>query len=804
MLIRDYLKTLTCCRKSNSRRRLPRPHDLSERLESRALLTGNVQVSLSGSNTQITGDAANNELEVVVDNGSVVVRGLNGTTINQGTTAFTLVTGATTLQGSLNASLGGGDDIVTIHSGVTFTGNVSLSGDGGADTLQALTGTYRGNLTLIGGDGASSIVVDGATVSGNLGVRGVGATLASISNSTLRGRLDARTGDGADSVVVQSTTIDGVTAIHTGGGDDNVVLQDSTLHGRLWIETGAGNDVVYVNSSSVAKAARIALRRGNDTVQVLGSSSFGKRLIVAGGRGSDAAGIAADTTAHRVVRRGVNSNQVDAALISSRITDPATGAIARANALRTAAVSILTVSANPATFSENAGVSASTLTVTRTGPTTAAKIVTLTSSNTNKATVPATVTIPAGQTTATATIAAIDNNTVDGAAAVTITASATGFANATTTLTVNNNDIPLTAVFTAADAVQSNGTKITRDSTSQVRGTTVAGATITVDSDGDAAFDDGSATAGNDGSYTVDVTLLHTATNHGENRLVVRSVSGANSVETAVNAHLAVGTVVHFATNQGAYDVELLDTEAPLTVANFLSYLDSGAYQNVFVHRTNSGSAKFIQGGGFKVVNGQVSSVVTTAPVANEFIPANSNISGTLSMALLGAAGGGSQPNSGTSQWFVNTSDNGAGFDPGNYTVFGRVIGDGVTVASGISNLTQRNLNALYSSSALGEVPLTAFNPANTLITGSVAITVNSALVSGTGTLFTTELAVGQSIVIGSGRAYFVASIQSNTSLTLTTNAPITGANLTVTKNVVPNDADFVVFSSIGKILDTI
>ncbi|MEJ7595554.1 MAG: peptidylprolyl isomerase [Planctomycetaceae bacterium] len=362
----------------------------------------------------------------------------------------------------------------------------------------------------------------------------------------------------------------------------------------------------------------------------------------------------------------------------------------------------------------------------------------------------------------------------------------------------------LNAGITAADIVQSNGTRITRDSTSQVTGITTAGATITVDRDGDGMFNDGSATAGIDGSFAVDVTLLHTAPNHGENRLVVKSVLGANSADTAVNAHLAVGTVVHFATNQGAYDVELLDTEAPLTVANFLSYVDSGAYQNMFVHRTNSGSAKFIQGGGFKVVNGEVSSVVTTAPVANEFMAANSNVSGTLSMALLGDDGGGSQPNSGTSQWFVNTSNNGAGFDPGNYTVFGRVIGDGLTVASRISDLTQRNLNTLYASTALGEVPLSDFNPANTQITGTVAITSNSAVLTGTGTLFTTELAVGKSIVIGNGRAYFVASIQSDTSLTLTTTAPFTAANLAVTKDVVPNDADFVIFSNIGKILDTI
>ena len=900
MRIQKYLKTLNCRPKSNSRRGLARTHEMSEHLESRTLLTGNVQVSFAGSHAQITGDAANNEIEVIIDNGSVVVRGLNGTTINLGTTVFTLATGATTFQGNLTASLGNGDDILTVGPGIAFTGNVSLAGDDGTDTLRALTGTYGGNLKLTGNAGASSMVVDGATVSGNLDVRGQGATLASLSNSTVHGSLRVQTGGGADSVVIQSTTVDGMTSINTGDGNDNVVLQNSTLRDRLGIEAGTGDDVVYINSSSVARVARIALRGGNDTAQVLGSSTFGKRLVIAGGRGSDAASVAADTTARRIVRHSINSNQVDAALISSRITDPITGAIARANALRTAAVPTLTVTASPATFSETAGTTASTLTVTRTGSTTVAQIVTLTSSNPSKATVPTTVTILAGQTTATATIAAIDNNTADGAATVTITATATGFVNATTTLTVNDNEaalsltaspatfsetagttastltvtrtgsttdpeiiglissdpskvtVPavvtilagqttatatlaamdnntadgtatvtitatatgfvnatttltvndnepaLTAIFSAPDAVQSNGTKITRDATSQVTGMAIPGAAITVDSNDDGIFDNGSGTAGPDGSYTVDVTLSHTVTNHGANELLVRAVFGTSSADVAVAAHLAVGTVVHFATNLGSYDVELLDVEAPLTVANFLSYVDSGAYQDMFVHRANSGSAKFIQGGGFKVLNGQVSSVVTTAAIVNEFKAENSNGIGTLAMALA------ANINTGTSQWFVNTSDNGAGFDPGQYTVFGRVIGDGVTVARQISDLPQQNLNTLYSSSAFATVPLSSFNPSNTLLTGNVATIANSLNVTGTGTQFTSELAVGQSIVLGSGRAYFVASIASNTSLTLTTTAQSTATNIAVSKDVVPTDAEFVVFSSIGKILDTI
>ncbi len=1734
MLIRDFLKTLTNRRKLNARRRLARPHDLSEQLESRTLLTGNVQVSLIGANAQISGDAANNEIEVVVNIGSVVVRGLNGTTINQGSTAFTLANASTTFHGSLTASLGAGDDAATIGPGITFAGNVSVSGNGGADSLRALTGTYNGNLSLMGGNGASSIVVDGATVSGNLSVNGQGAMVVSITNSTVRGQLDVATGleNSPDSVVIKGTTVNKKTSIVTGRGDDNVALQNSHFNGQLIMYTGAGNDVVYIDSSSVGKLALIATQRGDDTLQVLNSSSFSRLLLFAGGVGHDAANIASDTLTHGVIKGSQKSKYFSAATVASRITDATTGAIAVANALRNAAVPSLTLAATPATISENSGATASKLRITRTGPTTAAQLVTLTSSNTNKATVsttatipigatfaevdiaavdnqavdgavavtftasadgfaptttvvtvndnetalslnaapatfaesagttastltvtrtgsstaaqvvnltssntnaatvPATVTIPAGSTTATVSIAAVNNSAVtgpvsviisaaatgfavatttltvndaqtvlslsanpttfaensgtaastltvtrtgpttsalvvslsssdesharvalptvtiptgqtsatiaisaiddqkvNGNAAVTITAAATGFANATRvvtvantnsptltvtsnattvsesaapntllytvtrnttdnalpvtvalssnltarlgvpgtviiaagatsatffgtpvndtivngnspavvsasatgfaagtstvtitdndagtlaltssaasiaenagadaltftitrtsiditqplvltlsssntsrltvgntvtipanqtsvtfkgspvdnmlvdtggdvvvtavavgfnnairTVTINNTDVatlkitsnsltvaenggvdalvytvsrntsdntlPLTfslasslpsrlanvgtyvieagqssrtipgapvnngvadgnadvtltvsatgfvpgtamvtvvddepAVLTvtadkssvfetvgvgavtytvarnttnntqplivnlvsgtpgrltvpgtvtipagqssvtfdgatidtpaadgnvpvviratatgftdgtasvtvkdndaatltvtpttstisenyqtgaffytatrnssdlsqpvtvnltsnnirlgvpatitipagsaskafqvtpvnnavadgnadvtltakatgfadalwnvnviddeaatqppflsttltvsslletspaestflkvtrsasdptnalvvnltysntsrvsgpatitipaggteatvplstidnlivdgnidedisatavgfessqitlrisdnegatlsltttastvaedsgtlagtvttsvassapivvsmsyqfssvltgpavvvipagetsvpvtftinngsvtdqnvvseifadafgavsgmatvtitdadsialsatanATDAVQSNGTIITRSSMTQVTGATVAGATISIDSDGDGVFDNGTATAGIDGTYSVDVNVTNTSTNHGENRLVVRAVNGPDLADTAVNVHRAIGTVVHFATNAGAYDVELLDSEAGATVTNFLSYVTSGAYQNMFVHRANAGSAKFMQGGSFKVTNSQITSVATTGTIDGQFNPANGNVAGTLAMALTAAG-----PNSGTSGWFVNAIDNSAAFDGGEYTVFGRVIGDGLTVVKQISDLSQANLNTLYSSSALASVPLNA-NPANTSITGTVATASGSTILTGTGTLFTSQLTVGESVVLGTGKAFFVSSIQSDTSLTLTQSATSTASGLAVKKHVVPTDAEFVVFSSIGKILDTL
>ena len=106
---------------------------------------------------------------------------------------------------------------------------------------------------------------------------------------------------------------------------------------------------------------------------------------------------------------------------------------------------VLSLSANPASVIETAGSSASTVTVTRNGDTSADLVVTLTGSDDTEATVPANVTILAGQTTATFDITAVDDSEVDGSQTVTITASATGFTNGTTDITVTDDDVAANA-----------------------------------------------------------------------------------------------------------------------------------------------------------------------------------------------------------------------------------------------------------------------------------------------------------------------------------------------------------------------
>ncbi len=126
-------------------------------------------------------------------------------------------------------------------------------------------------------------------------------------------------------------------------------------------------------------------------------------------------------------------------------------------------------------------------------------------------------------------------------------------------------------------------------------------------------------------------------------------------------------TVVRFHTTLGDIDVQLYTDYTPQTTANFLGYVDRGNYTGSIVHRSAPGFV--IQGGGYYITsNNQYTSVPTQPAVVNE--PHYSNVRGTIAMAKLGT-----NPNSATSQWFFNLTDNSANLDnqDGGFTVFGYV-----------------------------------------------------------------------------------------------------------------------------------
>ena len=155
-------------------------------------------------------------------------------------------------------------------------------------------------------------------------------------------------------------------------------------------------------------------------------------------------------------------------------------------------------------------------------------------------------------------------------------------------------------------------------------------------------------------------------------------------------------TIVNVETNVGNFSIELFDTAAPATVANFLSYVNSGRYNGTVFHRSVPGF--IIQGGGFLFDSATQSfpAINLDPAVVNEF--SLSNVRGTLAMAKLSG-----NPNSATSQWFVNLSNNAENLDNqnGGFTVFGRVIEPGMTLLDAISNLERENLGGVAT-----EIPL--------------------------------------------------------------------------------------------------
>jgi cyclophilin family peptidyl-prolyl cis-trans isomerase len=116
-------------------------------------------------------------------------------------------------------------------------------------------------------------------------------------------------------------------------------------------------------------------------------------------------------------------------------------------------------------------------------------------------------------------------------------------------------------------------------------------------------------------------------------------------------------------TSLGTVKLELDDVKAPLTVANFLSYVDEKFFDNTIFHRVIPDF--MIQGGGFAPGLRQKT---TKAPVKNESPNGLSNVRGSIAMART------NDPDSATAQFFINVVDNARSLDKPRYCVFGKVV----------------------------------------------------------------------------------------------------------------------------------
>ncbi len=232
---------------------------------------------------------------------------------------------------------------------------------------------------------------------------------------------------------------------------------------------------------------------------------------------------------------------------------------------------------------------------------------------------------------------------------------------------------------------------------------------------------------------------------------------------------------------------ELYDDVAPNNVNNFLGYVTRGDFDNSFFHRKvqySDGSPFVVQGGGFTyvpqfdpdarffAVGGATTLMAFADPVTGELglrqinepyvvdannddvpdedppgsgnlivrtnnglnrIPVDtsvlpvlsearlSNVRGTIAMALTGAGA-----DSATNQWFVNLNDN-ISLDPGyqNFTVFGRVLGDGINFFDSVNNLATYPMASVVNQE-FTDLPVVNYEPYS-LILGENLVRVNSA-----------------------------------------------------------------------------
>ena len=147
---------------------------------------------------------------------------------------------------------------------------------------------------------------------------------------------------------------------------------------------------------------------------------------------------------------------------------------------------------------------------------------------------------------------------------------------------------------------------------------------------------------------------------------------------------------VVFETNMGDIELELYPKKAPVSVANFLDYVNSGFYTNTIFHRVIAGF--MIQGGGFDTDLNRQS---TNDPIVNEATNGLRNDRGTLAYARTNVI------NSATSQFFINLVDNDylnykndtpQGYG---YAVFGKVV-KGMNVVDKIARVktgVQKGMN---------------------------------------------------------------------------------------------------------------
>lgn len=637
-----------------TRRSRYRLHSVAvELLERRTLLTGNVTAAYSHGDLVLRGDNADNSVAILNDGGNLVIRGSSGTTINGSSDDFVAIMSATNIHDDLRVNLRGGNNTLSLQN-VQVGDDVHMRSGRGNDTITIADSQIDDNLLINTAEGNDTVVVQNLNVSEDTRIStGAGSDQVRVSVTRVDDDLRIRSASGDDAIIVSACEIGDDYTIHSGSGDDTINVASTNLSDDLRVSTSSGSDVLVFDEIAVGDDSNIRSGKGDDSVVVI-NSQLADDLSVS-------------------TRSGDDFVFIDPTVVGDDMK------------LKTGGDNDTIVFRGANVFSDRTRISGGSGT----------NLVDIDTSS-QFANDPR-LTGVSGHSVDSATIDTLLNAPNDGALSR-VTAAANSIDSATGQTAVDQ--LELTLDLSNNTTVQSSGTLLTGNAIFRIDGATIANGVIEIDSDNDGNFNDSSTTADTEGNFSTNVNLTHNDVNNGANLVRVRVRAGGLEQTESFAVHYAVGTVVRFETSLGNFDTELLNVDAPLTVAAFLS--DLTRYDTSFIHRSIDDF--MIQGGGFTVVDSDGTTVVDTvdpfiAPT-NEFLPTNSNVRGTLSTAQVG-----SNINSFTGQYFVNTVDN-LYLDSVPHTVFGRVIGTGMDVVDTINGLTTFNVADEFGNSALTTVPL--------------------------------------------------------------------------------------------------
>lgn len=271
-----------------------------ESLESRAMLAGNVSVSLAGGNLLVRGDGQANEIAIVqLSSGQYAVAGLPGTTV-QGSTEPWVVNG---VKGNIDVDLKGGNDLVGVGNDVQALVDKAdsyglVDGSSLSSFISDLDSITSGeqlvvpkSLLIRTGDGNDGVAVI-ADVNKLLNVNlGGGDNIVDIDPTFIGESCIVRGGNGDDLASVFETQINKVLDIYLGKGDNSVYIDDSSVGLSAIIGTCSGDDEIDLGNLVVGKSLIINTDGGTDTVYAHdhgnGGVEVGVNAIINTGSGSD-------------------------------------------------------------------------------------------------------------------------------------------------------------------------------------------------------------------------------------------------------------------------------------------------------------------------------------------------------------------------------------------------------------------------------------------------------------------------------------------------------------------------------------